>query len=229
MVEPPTDRTAAPGDAPRGGLRELRKVETRARILEACETLYRTRGFDETSIDDILGAAGISRQTFFNYFAGKDAVLAEVALQWLRRQGAVPSIPHPLPENVSVLRGMRKAIREQAAAIAADRRFMRTVFTRSRLFAPVDSEDGAAGGQRARHQATTRTIFEAVAAVIRAGQEHGEIRPDLDPLATAEVLVSALLMSIRLWLTDYWGTGETLPDRLARVMDILESGLATRS
>jgi AcrR family transcriptional regulator len=33
------------------------------------------RGFDAVSVDDIVAAAGTSRRTFFNYFAGKDAVV----------------------------------------------------------------------------------------------------------------------------------------------------------
>jgi AcrR family transcriptional regulator len=37
--------------------------------------LMADRGFDAVSIDDIVAAAGVSRRTFFNYFAGKESVV----------------------------------------------------------------------------------------------------------------------------------------------------------
>ncbi|MEE2031828.1 mycofactocin system transcriptional regulator [Rhodococcus chondri] len=36
--------------------------------------LFRTRGFDETSVDEIAEAAGIARRTLFRYFPSKNAV-----------------------------------------------------------------------------------------------------------------------------------------------------------
>ncbi|WP_415975081.1 mycofactocin system transcriptional regulator [Rhodococcus sp. 077-4] len=36
--------------------------------------LFASKGFDETSIDDIAEAAGIARRTFFRYFPSKNAV-----------------------------------------------------------------------------------------------------------------------------------------------------------
>lgn len=36
--------------------------------------LFRNRGFDETSVDEIAEAAGIARRTFFRYFPSKNAV-----------------------------------------------------------------------------------------------------------------------------------------------------------
>ncbi len=36
--------------------------------------LFATRGFDDTSVDDIAEAAGIARRTFFRYFPSKNAV-----------------------------------------------------------------------------------------------------------------------------------------------------------
>lgn len=64
------------------GLREQKKNETRERILAVCGRLFRERGFDETTIADIVETGGISRQTFFNYFPGKEAVLTELGLAW---------------------------------------------------------------------------------------------------------------------------------------------------
>lgn len=76
------------------GLRERKKRAVRQRILDTCDRLFRSYGFDDTTIDMILEEVAISRQTFFNHFPGKDAVLAKLGLSWLRAQAEVPR-SHP--------------------------------------------------------------------------------------------------------------------------------------
>ena len=47
-------------------------------ILATAERLLEDRAFNEISIDDLARGAGISRPTFYFYFASKDAVLLEL-------------------------------------------------------------------------------------------------------------------------------------------------------
>lgn len=68
------------------GIRESKRAATRERIAEAGLRLFLADGYDATTIDVIAGAAGISRRTFFYYFASKDDVL----LAW-HGAGAVSS------------------------------------------------------------------------------------------------------------------------------------------
>jgi AcrR family transcriptional regulator len=56
-------------------VRERKKRETWRLVHAAALRLMTERGFDAVSIDDIVAAAGISRRTFFNYFAGKESVV----------------------------------------------------------------------------------------------------------------------------------------------------------
>jgi AcrR family transcriptional regulator len=208
------------------GLRARKKSEARERILAACGRLFRTRGFDETTVADIVEAVGISRQTFFNYFPGKEAVLIELGLAWLREQAAVPRL-RPGPRKAgSILAATREAIRAQLRAVEADADFMRLVFTRSGLLfsqgTPAD-----AGAQRV-HADHTRAIYEAIAGVIRAAQEAGEVRRDVPALQAAEMYVAVMLMTIRLWLVDYWKDGVDLEERAMVALDVLEAGLASR-
>lgn len=50
--------------------------DVRARILDATERLLAGRRFESLSVADILDAAGVSRGSFYFYFANKHAVLA---------------------------------------------------------------------------------------------------------------------------------------------------------
>lgn len=204
------------------GLREQRKADLRKLILTVCGRLYRERGYDETTIADIVREVGISRQTFFNHFSGKDAVLTQLGLAWLRQQAAVPRLDARGRRSQSILAGSRQAVLAQMRAIEADADFMRLVFTRCGVLFPQAVPDaGRLGADQAR------PLFDNLAMVMRAGQEAGEIRDDLDPLQIAELYVSTMLMTARLWLVDYWQDGTGLEQRAAKALDVLEAGLAT--
>lgn len=57
-------------------LRRRARDAVRAEIAETAFQLFTERGFDQTTVDDIAAAAGLSRRSFFRYFASKeDAVL----------------------------------------------------------------------------------------------------------------------------------------------------------
>ena len=57
-------------------LRRRAREAVRAEIAETAFQLFTERGFDQTTVDDIAAAAGLSRRSFFRYFASKeDAVL----------------------------------------------------------------------------------------------------------------------------------------------------------
>lgn len=51
-----------------------RPSTTRGQLGDLGIELFASKGFDETSIDDIAEAAGIARRTFFRYFPSKNAV-----------------------------------------------------------------------------------------------------------------------------------------------------------
>ena len=75
----------ATGD--RGG----RPAITSAHELAAvAQRLFVAHGFDETSVEDIATAAGISRRTFFRYFSAKaDVCFADSPTELVRLQQAL--------------------------------------------------------------------------------------------------------------------------------------------
>ena len=58
-----------------GGLRERKKQRTKAAIQRAAMRLFKKRGYEQTTIEQIAAAADISPSTFFNYFPTKEDVV----------------------------------------------------------------------------------------------------------------------------------------------------------
>src|SRR5690349_4802812 len=77
------------------GLRERKRLETLHRIAKTSFRLFSTKGYEETTLDDISAAAGISRRTFFHYFKSKD----EILLAW--QTGVVASIRAAILEETA--------------------------------------------------------------------------------------------------------------------------------
>lgn len=57
-----------------------KKAESRARILDAAIALFRTRGFENVTIDEVMGEAGLTRGGFYAHFANKDDLVAHALL-----------------------------------------------------------------------------------------------------------------------------------------------------
>jgi AcrR family transcriptional regulator len=56
-------------------LREKKKLETKNKIFEVSGRLFKEKGFENTTVDEITKEAGIAKGTFFNYFPTKEALL----------------------------------------------------------------------------------------------------------------------------------------------------------
>jgi AcrR family transcriptional regulator len=63
--------------------RERKKEETRERIFKAACKLFRVKGFEATTIDEIAEKADVAKGTFFNYFPRKEAVLGFLSEMWI--------------------------------------------------------------------------------------------------------------------------------------------------
>lgn len=98
------------------GLRERTRRAVHREIAEAGMELFLEQGFEETTIDQIAEAAGISRRSFFRYFATKeDVVLGDLIDRGHRVRSALIARP---PEEApwAAVRAALLALREEPGA-----------------------------------------------------------------------------------------------------------------
>ncbi|MFC5405078.1 TetR family transcriptional regulator [Cohnella soli] len=100
------------GERPAMGLRERKKIKTRAAIQQHAVRLIREQGYQATTIEQIAEAADISPSTFFRYFSTKEAVVLEddydpLLSQYFREQ----------PKELSPIQAMRNAVKLGTSAI----------------------------------------------------------------------------------------------------------------
>ncbi|AQT75614.1 MULTISPECIES: TetR/AcrR family transcriptional regulator [unclassified Streptomyces] len=60
---------------PAPGLRERKKAQTRRTIQEEALRLFLAKGYQNTTVEEISAAAGVSHMTFFRHFPTKEAVV----------------------------------------------------------------------------------------------------------------------------------------------------------
>lgn len=63
------------------GRRERKKEETRQAILTAAAELFRTRGYEASSVEDIAEAADVAKRTLYNTFVSKEEIVIALRFQ----------------------------------------------------------------------------------------------------------------------------------------------------
>jgi len=120
---PPRRRTPPPPAAVRPlPLPERKRQLVRLEIARAAWLLFAERGYEDTTVDEIARAAGISRRSFFRYFSSKedvvvgtsDALAEDVLAAFARRPAAEPPL-------VAIERALRPAIETRLADAAESR------------------------------------------------------------------------------------------------------------
>ncbi|MER5374152.1 TetR family transcriptional regulator [Streptomyces sp. NPDC002553] len=200
-------QTTSPGDRPRPGLRERKKIKTREAIRAATYALVEEQGYDATTIEQIAERAEVSPSTVFRYFPAKeDIVLTDeydaVLLEELRGR------PADEPWADSIRHMLREAVR---TGVEEDREVARL---RTRLMVEVPA---VRSRMMESMSATGRMLCTAIAE--RTGRD-----PDsLEVRVYAMSLLGGLMETSLYWAEN--GHRDDFADLVDRSLRVLQQGL----
>jgi AcrR family transcriptional regulator len=189
-----TQVTGGQNRTPGTGRRQRRAVETRVRLFRCALQLFAERGFSSVTVEDITEAADVGKGTFFNYFETKDHVLCVMAEIQLGK------------------------VREAIANVGQGKQAIRTALHRLmlRLFEEPGRSPSLARAFLSSFLASecVRTIIAhhmqescgMIAELVAAGQERGEIQPQLLKETVAIQLLQTCMGTVLFWSLD--GTSE---------------------
>jgi AcrR family transcriptional regulator len=96
------------------GLRERKKQRTRDSLVRAAHELFVEKGYEETTVDEIVARVDVSQRTFFRYFSSKEEVA--FSLQALVSERYVEAVRRR-PPGGSPVEVLRKTLDETWASI----------------------------------------------------------------------------------------------------------------
>lgn len=175
--------------------------QRRDQILDAARDLFATKGYQATTIEDLMAACGIAKGTLYYHFKGKEEVLLALVVRTVAEMTTRAS---------AVAAGDGSALDRLLAAIVA---------ARAQEHELVIAEEMNASGKAEFHLLgvveLTRRLGPVLAGIIVDGVASGEFDTP-DPLTAAEmVLVSA---SVLLDGGIFTGEEDQLPRRTVGVM-----------
>ncbi|MFG2135692.1 TetR/AcrR family transcriptional regulator [Streptomyces sp. NPDC048650] len=192
--------------APRPGLRERKKRQTRQSIRRAAYRLFAEQGYDATPVDRIAEAAEVSPSTVFRYFPTKEDIVLTDEYDAVLEEGI-----RARPTDEPMVESMRHVTVEALRRItAADRE---ELVQRIRLVRDVP----AIRGRTAENTARDAAMISAVLA-----ERAGRTADDLEVRAISAAILAALQEALLHWVEA--GPDADLEACIHRTMDVLTRG-----
>jgi len=189
-------------------LRSRKKLATRESLIAAADRLFAEQGYGETSMAQIAAEANVSRATLFNYFAGKEHLLKEIALQYLRdtrREVAAQLEGQPAGQQLVLL--MSRLV---------DTTFRHLTMARSLLMAAL--------AQREISHDVLDEMLAMVLPIVQAGQRCGRFRSDISSEHIAQLVVAVYVANLFPWPHGYRdGVDQSIADIVLRGLEPADS------
>ncbi|CAM5587003.1 TetR family transcriptional regulator [Streptomyces purpurascens] len=172
-------------------LRERKKQRTRDALLRAALELFATRGYDETTVDDIAAAVDVSQRTFFRYFAGKEETAFFVPRL---AEGLVVQALQVRPPEEAPLEALRRAVLESWDTINEAVEEIVPIDLHLRVYRVIESTPALF----AAHLRRSAELEEQLARII-AEREGLDVDADPRPRIVVALFGGVIRVTERLW------------------------------
>lgn len=179
------------------GLRERKKQRTRDALLRAALELFTTKGFEETTVDEIAETVEVSQRTFFRYFANKQE--AAFAVQEMVEARFVQSL-RDRPAEEAPLVALRGAILGAWEAMGQSIEEVVPVELHMSTYQMIESTPSLLAAHLRRSMETEEEIARVIA-------EREGLDLDADPRPRVAVAAFSGVMRVTGRL---WGAGEDI-------------------
>lgn len=166
--------------------RVIKAPEVRsAELLDCAQRLFFERGYDDTTVNDIIREAGLSKGAFYHYFASKEALLEALAARIARESLAElePMLEDPSLDAIGRLNALFSGSQRLNVELAPQLRKTFAVVFRPEnvvLFHRID-------------EAARELALPMIARLLRKGSEEGAFEVP-DPIAFADMLLQVRLI-----------------------------------
>jgi AcrR family transcriptional regulator len=171
---------------------------TRQRLLECTRDMLAVTSYRDVKVIDIARDAGTSPATFYQYFADVEAAILVLAEEMAQEGQHLPRI---------ITTGSWKGRGAYDTALALVDAFLQFWDDNRPVLRVMDlaTDEGDRRFQNIRVH-LLNDITNALADVVRLSQADGRIPPDLDPMASAGILVSMLAhVAAHQYGFEFWG------------------------
>ena len=183
----------------KASLRSRKRQFVRDAIFEAAVEVFSLKGFDETTIEDVARAAGVSRASFFRYFTGKDDLLAQNVM---KHGAALTEAIKACPPSFTPIQTMHEIV------LSVARQRVTHPLTRQVIDISLQSVSAM------QAQASRMIEVEESVAIAFAARIGGLSKDDLEPRLLAAMTMSAMNVAIMAW---YRGDYHDLSDAVEHV------------
>src|ERR1700760_3801203 len=157
--------------------------QTRRKIVEAAAPIFNKRGYEGSSLSDLMEATGLKKGGIYRHFSSKEELAAETFdYTWEAAWNARLLHVAEKANGIEKLKQLIANFVEHRSPVAGGCPILNTA---------VDADDGNPV-LRAKVGKALQSWVTKLQIIVRRAIEHGEARPDVEPKTVATLIIASL-------------------------------------